>query len=260
MLLYKSGMCPIMQIIVQNLAAEYQDDGTGDVIFFLHGWQDNLHTFDALASFLSPAHRVIRLDLPGFGKSEAPKEPWGLDDYVRFVKNFIQKLNINVDILVGHSFGARIVIKGAATKNLQPRKIILMGAAGIAKSRTLRNFVFKVFAKIGGLVTYIPPLVFWREKLRTQMYRFVGSDYLNAGALKETFLKIISEDISTCAQEITIPTLLIWGAGDTETQLSDGEQLSRLIRHSQLKVVRGAGHFVHREKVRDVATLLQEFL
>ena len=117
-----------MKIIVQNLATEYLDEGTGEVVLFLHGWQDNLHTFDSLVSLLPPTLRIIRLDLPGFGKSEVPKETWDLNNYVQFVKDFIQKLDIKVYAFIGHSFGGRIVIKGEATKNLQAQKIILIGS------------------------------------------------------------------------------------------------------------------------------------
>jgi pimeloyl-ACP methyl ester carboxylesterase len=249
-----------MKIIVQNLATEYLDEGTGKIVLFLHGWQDNLHTFDYLVYLLSPTLRIIRLDLPGFGKSEVPKETWDLDHYVGFVKDFIQKLNIQVDTLVGHSFGGRIAIKGEATKNLQAQKIILICSAGIAKNRTFRNSLLKILAKIGGLITCIPPLIFWREELRKRVYSFIGSDYLNTGKLKETFLKIISEDLSASAKKITTPTLLIWGESDTETPLSDGKQLSRLIHNSKLEVISGAGHFVHKEKSQEVAKLVQEFL
>lgn len=249
-----------MKIIVQNLAIEYEDKGTGKVVLFLHGWQDNLYTFDSFADVFASTYRVIRLDLPGFGKSEIPKEAWNLDDYVHFVKNFIQKLNIHADVLVGHSFGGRIAIKGTATKNFHPHKIILIGSAGIAKNRTFRNSVLKIFAKAGGWILSIPPLIFWREGLRKKIYKYIGSDYGNAGALKETFVKIISEDLTMSAKKITTPALLIWGVKDTETPLSDGELLSRLIQNSRLKVVDGAGHYVHREKPEEVVKLIQEFL
>jgi pimeloyl-ACP methyl ester carboxylesterase len=249
-----------MKIIVQNLATEYLDEGTGKVVLFLHGWQDNLHTFDSLVSLLPPTLRIIRLDLPGFGKSEVPKETWDLNNYVQFVSNFIRKLNIQVYTLVGHSFGGRIAIKGEATKNLQAQKIILICSAGIAKNRTFRNSLLKTLTKIGGLITYIPPLIFWREALRKKMYGFIGSDYLNTGKLKETFLKIISEDLSMTAKNVTIPALLIWGVNDTETPLADGKKLSQLISGSKLKVISGAGHFVHKEKSQEVSKLVQEFL
>jgi pimeloyl-ACP methyl ester carboxylesterase len=249
-----------MKIIVQNLATEYRDEGVGKVMLFLHGWQDSLHTFDHLTDLLSPGRRIVRLDLPGFGESESPDEAWDLDNYVQFVKNFSEKLDIQVDTLVGHSFGGRIAIKGEATKHLQTQKMILIGSAGIAKSRTFRNLTLKLLVKIGGLITYVPPLVFWREEIRKRMYRFVGSDYLGAGALKSTFLKIISEDLSTSASKVTTPTLLVWGEDDAATPLSDGKLFAGLIPNSKLKVITGAGHFVHQERPREVAELIQDFL
>ncbi len=229
-------------------------------MLFLHGWRDDLHTFDALVPFLSSERRIIRLDLPGFGKSEAPKETWNLGDYVKFVKDFTQKIDVEVETLVGHSFGGRIAIKGEATKTFRAQKIILIGSAGVAKSRTFRNSLLKFLAKFGGLIMYIPPLIFWRERLRKNIYSFIGSDYLSAGALKEMFLNIISEDLGASAKKITTPTLLIWGESDTETPLSDGKKLFQLIGGSRLEVINGAGHFVHIEKPEQVAKLVLEFL
>jgi pimeloyl-ACP methyl ester carboxylesterase len=249
-----------MKIIVQNLAVEYRDEGAGKTILLLHGWQDSLHTFDALTNFLSQTNRIIRLDLPGFGQSEIPKKTWDLDDYVELVKGFIQKLNLPIEALIGHSFGGRIAIKGAATQKLQPNKIVLINSAGIAKNKTLRNYILKVGAKIIGWTTYVPPLVFWREQLRKKIYKFLGSDYLNAGAMQETFLKIIGEDLSASAPKIVTPTLLIWGENDTETPLSEGQRLTKLIPDSKLQIIKEAGHFVHQEKTQKVAELIQKFL
>lgn len=249
-----------MKIIVQNLAIEYQDKGSGKVVLFLHGWQDTLHSFDFVTALLSPPFRVVRLDLPGFGQSETPKEAWNLDNYVQFVEAFIHKLNLDVYALVGHSFGGRITIKGQATKKLQPQKAVLISSAGIAKNRTLRNLAVNIVAKIGRLVTYIPPLFFWRNKIRKKMYGYIGGDYLSAGKLKETFLNIIAEDLSVSATQVTVSTILIWGANDTDTPLCDGKKLAALIPNSELKVISDSGHFVHKEKPDIVAKLLKDFL
>lgn len=249
-----------MKVIVNGLATEYEDEGAGQIILLLHGWQDDLHTFDALVPLLSPAYRVIRLDLPGFGKSETPKRSWDLDVYVQFINNFVQKLNIHVGTLVGHSFGGRIIIKGNAARKFRTDKIILIGAAGVTKRRRLRNAAIMALAKVGKIITCIPPLIFWRAGLQKKMYRLVGGDYGTAGALRETFLKIISEDLGGSAIKIAMPALLIWGANDTETPISHGERLSKLIRNSELKVINGAGHFVHQEKPNVVAKLIQEFV
>jgi pimeloyl-ACP methyl ester carboxylesterase len=248
-----------MKIIVQNLAVEYRDDGSGKVLLFLHGWQDNLQSFTILIPFLESNYRMISLDLPGFGKTEMPGETWDLDRYVNFVNDFIKKLNLEVYALVGHSFGGRIIIKGEANNIFNAQKIVLIGSAGITKRKTFRNYFFKIIAKIGKFIVYIPPLYFWRKTLRKKMYSFIGTDYANAGALQDTFLKIINEDLTENAKKIMTPTLLIWGEDDTETPLSDGQRFSRLINNSQLEVLK-AGHFVHKEKSQEVAELIQKFL
>lgn len=249
-----------MKTIVKNLAVEYLDEGSGKVILCLHGWQNDMHSFDALASLLSPTNRVIRLDLPGFGNTEAPKEAWGLDDYVVFLQHFIEKLNLDVDVLLGHSFGGRIIIKGVAERRFHSRAIVLIGSAGIAKRPAMRNIVLKVLAKIGKTMVSLLPFNVLKITLRKKFYKLIGSDYADAGTLRETFVKVISEDLSASAAGMTTRTLLIWGNDDVETPLSDGKQLARLIPHAQLKVMPQAGHFVHQEKPREVATLIQNFL
>lgn len=249
-----------MNVIVNNIAVEYHDDGSGPVMLFLHGWQDDLHTFDAVTEMLKNKWRIIRLDLPGFGMSEAPKSAWSLGEYAEFVKNFAVKLNIAPDILVGHSFGGRIAIKAVGVKMLFPRKVILIASAGIAKTSTPRNIFFAAIAKIGKIITLVPPFYFWREQFRKKLYTWTGSDYLEAGPLmQEIFLKIIREDIGVAAQQIAIPALLIWGQQDTETPLSDAKRLMELIQGSKLEIIPGAGHFIHRQYPDRIAGLIRNF-
>ncbi len=249
-----------MKLIVQKLAVEYQDEGNGPVLLFLHGWQDNLHSLDAVSKELVKQYRVIRVDLPGFGKSELPKEAWDLDHYIRFVSDFVQKLQLSVFAFIGHSFGGRITIKGIGTKQLQAERIILIGAAGLAKNKTLKTLAIKSVAKTMGLVSYIPPLLFWRKTLRTRLYRAIGSDYHNAGPLKATLVKVTGEDLAAFAQHITVPTLLIWGANDMATPVTDGRRYAQLILGSELKVIENSGHFVHQEQASLVSTMINQFL
>lgn len=249
-----------MKAIVQNLATEYQDVGAGQVLLLLHGWKDNLRTFDPIVGALSGEYRIIRLDLPGFGGTERPSSPWGLDEYVQFVKDFVHKLNVNIDVIAGHSFGGRIATKGIASHEFNTKRLILIASAGVAKRRTVRNVLLKILAKLGKAILYIPPLVFWRERIRKNLYRRIGSDYADTGALRETFLRVIADDLSDEAKEITVPTLLIWGSEDIETPLNEGERLHRLISNSRLEVMRGAGHFVHRERPKEVVELISTFI
>jgi pimeloyl-ACP methyl ester carboxylesterase len=251
-----------MKIIVDELAAEYRDEGNpnGPIVLFLHGWRNDLHSFDALAHELAPLYRIVRLDLPGFGGTEIPGKTWELGDYVRFVDDFMKKLAIQVDVMVGHSLGGRIIIKGLGSDVFHPRKAVLIASAGIAKRRTIRNQILKIVAKTGKAVTKIPPLSLWQGVLREKLYGYAGSDYHNAGPLKSTFVKLVSEDLSASAASISIPVLLLWGDRDAETPLSDGERLSRLIPGAVLKVFPGTGHHVHQERSVQIAEATKEFI
>ena len=248
-----------MQIIVGGLAVEYEDNGSGKTAVMLHGWKDTLHTFDDLANSFSSSFRIVRVDMPGFGASEPPPSPWNLDDYVRFVNAFNIKLDIKPDILIGHSFGGRITIKGVATKILNPKKVVLISAAGVARRKTFKNFILAILAKVGRVITSVPPISFWKQKIRRKLYEAIGSDYFRAGELSGTFVKIVGEDLSLLAEQIKVPTLIIWGAEDKTTPISQGIRLNQLISGSKLKAINGAGHFVHKERPKEVAELIREF-
>lgn len=241
------------------MATEYRDEGSGPAMLFLHGWQDNLHTFDSLVPLLSGDCRIVRLDLPGFGQSEAPRTAWHIDDYAAFVAEFVKKTGINVNLLIGHSLGGRIALKGMASKTFDAQKVVLIASAGIARRNSFRILFFRALAKIGRFVTVVPPFTFFRAALRRRLYQGLKSDYLSAGPLKETFLNIIAEDLSDSAKAITKPALLIWGSEDTETPLTDGQRLATLIPGAVLHVISRAGHFVHREKPAEVAELIRKF-
>ena len=249
-----------MKIIIQNIATEYRDEGSGPVMLLLHGWQDNNHTFDALVPYFFHTHRMIRIDLPGFGQSEMPPASWNLDDCVRFVAAFIDKLNLAVAVLVGHSFGGRIVIKGIADKKLHADAVVLIASAGVALRHPARTLFFAVGAMAWRMITAIPLFRFWKETIRKKLYRMIGSDYADAGALSDTFVRIIAEDVSASARMIEMSVLLIWGADDTQTPLAEGRRLSSLISQSTLRVINKAGHFVHKEHPREVARIIKEYM
>lgn len=248
-----------MKVIIDNIVTEYQDEGSGPVILMLHGWKDDMHTFDALLPFLVTQLRVVRLDLPGFGSSGEPPIGWSLIDYVNFVESFIEKTSIIVQYIVAHSFGARITIKGAGSYHFDPKKVVLIGAAGIAKTQSFRNILYMIAAKIGKFITAIPPFSFFRSRLRKSLYASSGSDYLGAGRLQQIYLNVIREDLKQYAAKITSPTLLIWGSEDDQTPLVDGEIFSTVIVNSRLEVFPHRTHFVHQEEPEKIAKLIKEF-
>ena len=242
------------------MPVEYNETGQGHVLLLLHGWRNDLHSFDPLVPLLANDYKVISLDLPGFGGTEGPSGPWHIDDYIEFVSSFIKKLHIEDYFIVGHSFGGRIAVKGIGTGMLTPQKLVLISAAGVSAPHSIRRISYKIVAKLGRAITSIPTLKHFQTVLKKRLYKNSGSDYLYAGSLKDTYLNVIHEDLSKYAKRISIPTLLIWGALDGQTPLADGKRFSKIIKYSKLVVFKDDGHFVHQEKPQDVAKLINDFI
>jgi len=174
------------------LNINYKTIGDGKIpIVLLHGWgvssDKYLELIKKLYSILNTQYSILVPDLPGFGKSEEPKDNWKLDDYVEFVDEFIKKTsrkggfelvkNILAKkieqykqydnmyyhteatqkfILIGHSFGGRIVIKYAGKYPEKIDKLILTGAAGIKHKLTVKQRLFSILGKTGKTIFSLP--------------------------------------------------------------------------------------------------------
>ena len=74
------------------------------------------------------------------------------------------------------------------------------------------------------------------------MRRFGSRDYLAAGELRATFVKVVNEDLSELAQRIQAQTLLLWGDRDLETPPEFAHRYAALIKNSALCLLPGKGH------------------
>jgi pimeloyl-ACP methyl ester carboxylesterase len=248
-----------MKVIVDGLATNYLDEGRGPTVLMLHGWANTLHSFDAIMPALSRGRRVVRVDLPGFGGTEMPHDTWDVKAYARFVRNFCEKTGITPDIIIGHSLGGRIAMKGLVSNIFSAKKIVLIASAGVAERNTPRIKFYKFLAKLGKIILAPLPSRLY-EKARQALYHQTGGDYLTVGSMKNTFIKVIAEDLSEDAKRVSVPTLLIWGALDVVTPISEGERLHALIPGSSLDSIAFAGHFVHQEKPAETSKLILAFL
>lgn len=250
-----------MKIIVENISVEYEKSGKGKLALLLHGWGDSLHTFDLLCSELEKKFSIVRLDLPGFGASEMPPTAWGVEDYAQFVKDFCRKLHLEPQYIIGHSLGGRIAIKICSQKLLNPQKLILLASAGIRESNSARNRSYATVAKIGKVALSLPGLKRYQKAARSKLYKTAGTqDYLVSGPLKETFVKVIHEDLRDDAVQIEQSTLLLYGEQDTETPVHYGKLLHNLIPKSELDVITSASHFMHQEKPQVIVKAIENFL
>ena len=251
-----------MNIIVKGLNINYESVGNGDEILLLHGWGSSLQAFSFIMRSFSDKYKITAVDLPGFGKSDMINEPWTIDDYCDFVLEFIQKLNIKDPVFVGHSFGGRIIIKLSGLHKIQPKKLILIDAAGIKHKKTLhqkvRQRTFKTIKAVLSVPLWKKPCQPLLEKARGH---FGSADYNNAPpVLRQTLVNAVNEDLTCYLDSITASTLLIYGENDTATPVSDAQLINSKIKDSGLCVIKNAGHFSFIDKPYEVNAILNSFL
>ena len=83
----------------------YKREGFGEVIFLIHGFLENLSMWDEIVVELSKTWQVIRVDLPGFGKSDCIEDIHSMELFAECTQQLLLELNIDKFTLIGHSMG-----------------------------------------------------------------------------------------------------------------------------------------------------------
>ena len=248
---------------IDSIAVNYIDEGDGEVVLLLHGWGANITLYSGIIQVLSQNHRVIALDMPGFGRTPEPPEPWCVDDYVNFVIKFIASFELRRFSIVVHSFGGRVFFKMNVRENLPftIERAVLIDSAGILPKKSFKQRVSLRCYKAARAVMSTKVLHFLYPDAVDNMRRRRGSaDYNSATpTMRATLVKVVNEDLEPFIHLVKCPTLLIWGDQDTATPLSDAKRMEELIPDAGLVVCEGAGHFSFAEQAPKVHAALAAF-
>lgn len=237
-----------MNIRVDDYNICYKITGEGDeTVVILQGWGTDLGVYDSVASSINEKYRVVQFDLPGFGGSDEPREAWNVDAFADFFCKFMEALEIKKAILIGHSYGGRVIIKLAARESLpfEIDRIVLIDSAGVLPKRSFSQKMkirrYKILKKILNLklIYFLFPELIddWRS-------RQGSADYRNATPMMRNCLVMaVNEDLTPLLPKIKQETLLIWGDKDTATPIGDAKIMDEMIPNSGLAVIPGTGHF-----------------
>ena len=243
-----------MEITVDGIKIAYKYTGSGDTTaVILQGWGTSYPLYDVVAMPLSSKFRVLQFDLPGFGESAEPPVPWSVDDFTAFFIKFMEDLDIKKCVLIGHSYGGRMIIKMAARDDLpfEIEKIVLIDSAGVMPKRSfkqkVRVFRYKILKKI---LNFKPVYLMFSELIELWKSTQGSEDYRNATpVMKGCLVKAVNEDLTHLFDKNKYDTLLIWGDKDEATPLSDGKLMEKLMPSAGLAVIPGTGHFSFAENV-----------
>jgi len=256
---------------------EFYDVGTGPVVVLLHGLGSSAKgDWGPCIPELSEHHRVLAPDQLGFGASDKPMIDYGIQTWVDFLGEFLRVEGARDFTLAGESLGGWVAAQytiqalGAqpaaapASQFPRPARLVLVDAGGhrhlaegiggggpglsLAGSRALLSAIYADPARSTDAAA--------RAQFALSLSK--GDGWTIHSLLSNRAL--VSECVDDRLGAITVPTLVIWGAGDRLVPLDDGRDFASRIPGARLVIVPGSGHAPEIEKPREVLDAMEPFI
>jgi magnesium chelatase accessory protein len=239
--------------------------GDGPPLLLIHGTGAATHSWRALGPLLARGFRVIALDLPGHGFTQAPpRQQYALPQMAAFLAALLAELKIEPEHVAAHSAGAAIAIRMALDGSIAPRRIVSLNGAlmpfpGIAAA------MFPALARILFLNPFAAPLLAWRASdpgAVTRLIEGTGSKIDARGLdLYRRLLRtdrhvgaaigmMANWDLLSLQRELprlAVPLLLVAAERDRAVPPRDADALKALFPNATIFRVKGFGHLAHEE-------------
>jgi len=270
---------PSQFLMVDGMKVHLRDEGPRDdpnPIVLLHGTSSSLHTWDGWASVLQAKHRVIRVDLPGFGLTgPTPDGNYQMPVYSHFVASLMDTLKVQRAVLAGNSLGGYVAWKTAVDYPHRVSKLILVDSAGYATTAASVPIGFRLaqIPMLSGLMANILPRRVIESSLRNvygdpskitseliDRYYELTLRAGNRKSLGARFSQNKAGEFEAQIARIQQPTLVIWGGLDRLIPPENAEKFHRDIANSQVVMFDKLGHVGHEEDPAATVAAAQAFL
>jgi pimeloyl-ACP methyl ester carboxylesterase len=260
----------------------HNDDSRMPTIIMIHGFRGTHHGLDLIAKELSD-YRVIVPDLPGFGESSPLEAQHSVENYVEWLKDFIDSLGLNErPILLGHSFGSIVVSSYASLYQKSISKLIIINPIGSPALKGPKALMTKIAIfyywcgrkmpeKLAVSILGAKPIVLIMSVIMAKtkdrkLRRFIHHQHLSyfslfysRQVLDEAFHASIEHNVREYAGKITTPTLIIAGELDDITTLDDQRSLAKSFVRAQIVELGDVGHLIPYEKPTAAAEAIKRF-
>lgn len=251
-------------IQVFGRSIRYYDLGSGPPLLLIHGIGGDADEWAFCFESFSTSHRVIALDLLGFGRSDKPLISYTIEALVEVVQHFLRALKIDRVCLIGNSLGGWIAASLALKRSELVEKLILVDAAGVWGNATnfpvdLRVSSLKHLREVFRMLFYDKTLA--TEELVDTAYR----QHLERGdgyAIESVLRNVSSgqEHLDAVIGDVEVPTLIVWGEQDELIPVSTGRLMHQRIPGSSLMVIPHCGHLPALEKPAQLVDAVLQFL
>lgn len=257
---------------------EYVSVGEGPAILLVHGLAGSWRNWLENIPRLSDRHRIVAIDLPGFGASPMPERPITMPGYGSVVVELAARLGLpDETVLVGHSMGGVVVTEALLAAPGRFAGACLAAAAGPGATRTpggAEQFAQRLVALYRDRPTRDPAGSLSRRRLRTaQLSPFIahpsmiGTEILwellawgsRPPGLVPAALALGRLDGREDLAGIDLPVLLLWGTRDLLVPLRIAYAYQRRLPDSELVVLNDTGHMLQIERPARFNREVEEF-
>jgi pimeloyl-ACP methyl ester carboxylesterase len=269
-------------VVVDGRAVNTIELGEGPPVVFVHGLSGSWPNWLEQLPVLAREHRVLAMDLPGFGHSPMPAGEITIAGYARLLDGLFAAREIDAAAVVGNSMGGFIAAELAISFPQRVERLVLVSAAGLStynEPRAARSLpavrrLERVIAGTSAWLASKSDAVTRRPRLREAAFRVVARhpERLPAalvaeqlrGAGKPGFVQalqaVITYDVRERLPEIACPTLIVWGERDFLIPVRDADVFAELIPDARKVVLEDTGHVAMLERPEAFNALLKDFL
>ena len=247
---------------VGSYRVHYYEGGEGPPLLFVHGLgAESLNWVPAMLSFRHQYH-VYALDLLGHGESERPDIAYSVTQQVEMVHDFlVQQKALPADV-VGISMGGWITLKLTLDHPDAVKRIVVADAAGLKfqTDLTVNSFLPANHEQFKAFMSMLTPRI--HDAPYPVRRDFINHVARNAWITRRIFTSFLAyqDVLDGRLQQISTPTLVIWGGQESMIPMSVGEEVHQQIPNSSLLVCNDSGHLAIYECWDQVKPGIAEFL
>ena len=242
------------------------DQGSGPVIMLLHGFPFHKAIWDDFIPLLSDRHRVITVDLPGFGQSERIAQPFGIRQVADALLEFIDEKKLSKIHIVGHSLGGYVALEMVNKRTELFASLTLFHSTAYADSDEKKESRLKVvdFVKKNGPVPFatgfIDPLFATPGRPAIEKVRSVAAAASAEAIIGYSLaMKDRAEHIKTL-QIFKNPTMFIVGEKDPGISVESIKKQARYSEKPHIEILEDVAHMGMFEQPAATAGKIADFV
>ncbi|MBI5263427.1 MAG: alpha/beta hydrolase [Bradyrhizobium sp.] len=259
-------------IDAEGVRTRYLESGNGSPLILIHGGgagADSYGNWRRVIPLLAGDHRVIAVDMIGFGRTAKPEGSYSQDRRIDHLTAFIEALELDGPAaLVGNSMGGATALGVSVRRPDLVRALVLMGSAGlnVEISKELLPILNYDFTR-EGMIRLIRALTNDRFEIDEDLvsYRFALAGEADArrayaatmGWIKEQGGLFYEEDF---IRKVDVPTLVINGKQDKVVPLASAFRFLQLIENSWGYIIPHCGHWAMIEHPESFAEATLSFI